>query len=330
MQQDNDKPNDQQGTQAQDKTQSDGLPDAVTAWLAAPREVLTKWEQAESEAFWDDEALNAGVHFSLPVVSPLDAAILLHGQDPDSTSPEDAAGITSDDTTPQDFKTLRRVFEATADADPRNRTLLDWMHLADRSGCKYHRWARSYAAHRFGIFGPQSPVSTPEPKQEKLHGNIVLVNVTAQANHYQQQNVHHHPAPAPEQAPPATEPAPAQAQAQAPPPVSAPFANPSPEPEPLTTGDIANVFDGLGGWNEQQWMKPLGDKPKWLRGSVAIPGKQGSHETRWNPVTLGAALIQQKGVAVKSVRARFQKRKQLMPWRDAWKTYEADYLDNDS
>lgn len=222
----------------------DDKPGRMLAWLAAPREVLTWWDQAEHDASWHDAALSAGVHFGLPVVSPLDAAILLHGQDPDSTSPEDAERITSDDTTPQDFKTLRRVFEATAAADPRNRTLLDWMHLADRSGCKYHRWAGSYVAHRFGILGPQSPASTPEPKQEKLHGHIVLVNVTAQANHYQQHNVHHHhPAPAPEEAPPAPaapEPAPA------PPPESAPVSEPEQQgtrvkPEPAWIDEARKV-----------------------------------------------------------------------------------------
>lgn len=311
MQQDNNKPNDQQATQAA----ASGM-----EWMNEQRPELTWWEQSEHEVAWLDATLDAAGFFAMENITPVQAAMLLCRFSPHDETLRDAETSTTDETTPDDFKRLLATFEDRAVARPGVRSLVDWMAVAASAGRKTHSWAARYAKHH-GLYGP--PV--PELQQEKLHGNIVLVNVTTQANHYQQHNVHHHhPAPAPEQAPPATEPAPA------PLPESAPFANPSQEPEPLTTGDIANVFDGLGGWNEQQWMKPLGDKPKWLRGSVAIPGKQGSHETRWNPVTLGAALIQQKGVAVKSVRARFQKRKQLMPWLDAWKTYEADYLDSDS
>ena len=53
----------------------------------------------------------------------------------------------------------------------------------------------------------------------------------------------------------------AQPQAEPPAPVVAESANNG--PLPLTTGDIAFCFDGIR-WNEQQWRKPLGDKPKWL------------------------------------------------------------------
>jgi hypothetical protein len=101
---------------------------------------------------------------------------------------------------------------------------------------------------------------------------------------------------------------------------------PANSPLPVTTGDIAHAFDGLRGWNEAQWKKPLGDKPKWLVACIAIPGIQGVSETRWNPVLIGAALVRDGHAKVNSVRSRFQTRPQLMPWLDAWKTYEADNL----
>lgn len=277
------------------------------AWVAAPREVRTEQEQSEYEAAWLDATLDAAGFFAMENITPVQAAMLLCRFSPHDETLRDAETSTTDETTPDDFKRLMVTFEDRAAARPRNRSLLDWMAVAAGAGRKTHPWAARYAKHH-GLFGPPEPEESPAPAAPPpvpLVANVNVVNITQP------------PAPAPEQAPPA-------------PPESAPFANPSPEPEPLTTGDIANVFDGLGGWNEQQWMKPLGDKPKWLRGSVAIPGKQGSHETRWNPVTLGAALIGQRDVAVKSVRARFQTKKQLMPWLDAWKTYEAEYLDNDS
>jgi hypothetical protein len=95
---------------------------------------------------------------------------------------------------------------------------------------------------------------------------------------------------------------------------------------PLTTGDIAFSFDGIR-WSEQEWKKPLGDKPKWLAACVAIPGQRGVSETRWNPVQIAAALVKDGHSKANSVRARFQTKPPLAPWLDAWKTYEAEYLD---
>jgi hypothetical protein len=98
-------------------------------------------------------------------------------------------------------------------------------------------------------------------------------------------------------------------------------------PLPLTTGDMAFCFAGLR-WSEHQWKKPLGDKPKWLSACVAIPGRRGASETRWNPVFIGAALVRAKHVKPNSVRAKFQSQSLLQPWLDEWKTYEADNFDS--
>ena len=84
-------------------------------------------------------------------------------------------------------------------------------------------------------------------------------------------------------------------------------------PLPLTTGDIAFCFDGIR-WNEQQWRKPLGDKPKWLQSCVAIPGQRGVSETRWNPVLIAAALVRDGHAQARSIRARFQTKPQLKDW----------------
>ena len=102
---------------------------------------------------------------------------------------------------------------------------------------------------------------------------------------------------------------------------------PTLQPAPLTTGDIAFSFNGLR-WTEEQWKKPLGDKPNWLGDCIVIPGARGVSETRWNPVLIGAALVQQGRAKTNSVRAKFQTVSQLVPWLDAWKTYEADYFDS--
>ena len=113
----------------------------------------------------------------------------------------------------------------------------------------------------------------------------------------------------------------AQPQAEPPAPVVAESANNG--PLPLTTGDIAFCFDGIR-WNEQQWRKPLGNKPKWLQSCVAIPGQRGVSETRWNPVLIAAALVHDGHAQARSIRAKFQTKPQLKDWLEAWKTYEAD------
>ena len=103
-------------------------------------------------------------------------------------------------------------------------------------------------------------------------------------------------------------------------------ASASNEPLPLTTSDIAFCFDGIR-WNEKGWRKPLGDKRKWLQSCVAIPGQRGVSETRWNPVLIAAALVDNGHTQARSIRARFQTKPQLRDWLEAWKTYESDYFD---
>jgi hypothetical protein len=102
---------------------------------------------------------------------------------------------------------------------------------------------------------------------------------------------------------------------------------PASEPFPVTTGDIAHAFDGLRKWDEKAWKDTLGTPPKWLLACLAIRGRRGVNEHRWNPVLIGAALVNSGHAKPNSIRAKFQTAHQLMPWLDAWKTYEADNLD---
>jgi hypothetical protein len=99
-------------------------------------------------------------------------------------------------------------------------------------------------------------------------------------------------------------------------------------PLPLTTGDIAFCFDGLH-WDEDGWKKPLGDKPKWLEACIVIPGQRGVSAARWNPVLIGAELVKREYAKLNSVRSKFQTKPLLTPWREEWKTYEADNFDKE-
>jgi hypothetical protein len=102
----------------------------------------------------------------------------------------------------------------------------------------------------------------------------------------------------------------------------------APKPAPLPTGDMAHCFNGLRSKDEAWWKKMLGNKPKWLLRCVAEPGSRGVRETLWNPVHIGGELVKRGQTSANSVRARFQTQHKLKPWLDAWKTYEADHLDN--
>ena len=101
------------------------------------------------------------------------------------------------------------------------------------------------------------------------------------------------------------------------------------DPQPLNTSEIAYAFDNLR-WSEERWKKNLGNKPKWLQACIALPGQRGVREVRWNPVLIGGALVRMGHARPNSVRAKFQTKLTLKPWLEAWKTYEADYLDEGS
>jgi hypothetical protein len=95
-------------------------------------------------------------------------------------------------------------------------------------------------------------------------------------------------------------------------------------PRPVSTSDIADSFAGFK-WNSaEEWLKPLGDKPKWLVSCIATPGSQGVHQTHWNPVLIGAALVRRYDVPVNHIRGRFQTKHHLKLWLEVWKDYEAD------
>lgn len=98
-------------------------------------------------------------------------------------------------------------------------------------------------------------------------------------------------------------------------------------PMPLPTSVLANCFAGLVWDTPEKWKKPLGDVPKWIEHCRVGRGLRGKSESTWDPVLLGAALVEKKGVKANSVRAKFQTRAPLKPWFDAWKTYEADNFD---
>lgn len=90
---------------------------------------------------------------------------------------------------------------------------------------------------------------------------------------------------------------------------------------PVTSGGIANAFDGLK-WDESKWLVNLGQaKVKWLKDarlSKGLPGGRVPTQATWNPVLIGLKLCQRDGYPAKTVRARFQTNTGLQPWLGNW------------
>lgn len=188
----------------------------------------------------------------------------------------------------RDAQTLAHLFEGCSTRHPGHRTLLDWVRIAREYG----------ASHTNEIARAVLFLSRQDGGASTTGLSEATAQEGGQALSVQPQAASHTP-------------------------VASGIGN---GPLPLTTGDIAHCFDGIR-WSEQQWRKPLGDKPKWLQNCVAIPGQRGVSETRWNPVLIAASLVSNGHSQARSVRARFQTRPQLQPWLDAWETYEADNID---
>jgi len=98
-------------------------------------------------------------------------------------------------------------------------------------------------------------------------------------------------------------------------------------PQPVPTSAMAASFAGLH-WDGKQWLKTLGNKPKWLNACLVLGGARGESMRQWNPVLIGAHLVRMGYVKANSVRAKFQSQDALKPWLDEWKTYEADNFQN--
>lgn len=189
----------------------------------------------------------------------------------------------------RDAQTLAHLFQGCSTSHPGPRTLLDWVRIAREHGANH-----------------SDEIGRAVEFLSQQDGGASIVGLSEAPAQVGGQAVS------------------AQPQAAAPAPVVAESA--SNGPPPLTTSDIAFCFDGIR-WNEKQWRKPLGDKPKWLQRCVAIPGQQGVSETRWNPVLIAAALVHDGNAKARTIRARFQTKPQLKDWLEVWKTYEADNFD---
>lgn len=127
---------------------------------------------------WYDMTLNARTWWSLSSVSPREAAMLLCRLDPhdDTLSP---LSVTTDETSPDDFKRLLRVFEDVAHAQPRDRRLNEWHDIAHDRQLKYHSWIVAYrqAFTKSGQMTDSAVLGEAETKNAQLRPRKATTNL---------------------------------------------------------------------------------------------------------------------------------------------------------
>ena len=100
-------------------------------------------DEANSTLGWYDNTLNAAMWFSYGAVLPRNAACLLCGIMPDDDK-VDPLSLSTDETTPNDFKNLLSTFEDVERCAPSSRTLEQWRHIASSRHLKFHTWIDEY------------------------------------------------------------------------------------------------------------------------------------------------------------------------------------------
>lgn len=97
---------------------------------------------AERLVAWYHETLDAKTWWNLSAITPREAAMLLCQFNPHDDN-YDPLSITTDETSPEDFKRLLRVFEDAAQSQS-PRTLSDWHDIARDKRLKYHSWIDAF------------------------------------------------------------------------------------------------------------------------------------------------------------------------------------------
>jgi len=137
---------------------------------STPRLPSAMREDEVSLDHWDD-AMHAARWLGLSAISPHEAASLLCGVDPLNAA-RDPAVVTTDETTPEDFKLLLRVFSDAHTVDPAHRRLRHWFEIAKASGCKQHSWLESYLAIRQRLGYSAFPSDQPKEAADDRRGDL--------------------------------------------------------------------------------------------------------------------------------------------------------------
>ncbi len=98
----------------------------------------------EEYVSWYDAQMDAATWWSLKSVTPIEAAQLMCQFNPHDNN-DYPTTITNDETAPDDYKRLLRIFEDEEKADAKARNLSQWRDIARDKKLKYHSWIDKYA-----------------------------------------------------------------------------------------------------------------------------------------------------------------------------------------
>ena len=101
-------------------------------------------ESSERKIAWYDQILRASFWWKRASVSPAEAALLLCHQDPNDANGAPLSSA-NDETAPEHYKELLRVFEEVSVLKPGHRRLKDWVSIAQEDGLRHHSWVTDYA-----------------------------------------------------------------------------------------------------------------------------------------------------------------------------------------
>ena len=140
-------------------------------------------QQAEYDAAWWDEGMDASVWWGLSNVSGIDAAMLLCGFNPNTPgAADDAEKVTHHaETGPADYRRMRLVFCDVEQASPASRALAEWLAVAREKALTYHSWMDTWLA---ATGKKTSAASQPAPSAEASQpsavppGNVVRHTIT--------------------------------------------------------------------------------------------------------------------------------------------------------
>jgi hypothetical protein len=101
--------------------------------------------------------------FGLASPTPREAAMVLCQLNPHDDAC-DPTTVTTDETGPEDFKRLLRVFEDVEKVEPKARKLRQWLAVARERRLKYHSWIDAYALARIEELSVDSGSDDGAPK----------------------------------------------------------------------------------------------------------------------------------------------------------------------
>lgn len=116
---------------------------------------------------WYDASLEADHWYSLPMVTPEQAAMLLCQFNP-RESTADWLATTTNETQPQDHARMLEQLQAAHTVEPKSRTLRQWWDMA--RGWKHHSWIDRYISF---IDRQVSPINGVQVQASRTIGKLV-------------------------------------------------------------------------------------------------------------------------------------------------------------